>query len=339
MLYTRFARNNDPYEPYYFNQAEKTDFNVYGKANFAITEKLAGYADLQLRTVHYETNGLLDDQSQFLNDDDFSFFNPKAGFTYQLNQGNQFYLSYARAHREPSRNDYENGDPEPEELNDFELGWRHSSRNVQLNTNLYYMDYQNQLVLTGGIDDVGAFVRQNSGNSYRLGLEIDATFRLLDNLSVRPNIALSRNKNVDFVSTFNGELVEYGDTDISYSPEIVAGNIINYQPVKGLELKLLSKYVGEQYMSNVEAENSKLDSYFINDFNIQYSWEKPWFFREILLTGLVNNIFGQEYVSNGYYYTYDIPNAEFPSGVQTLDGAGYYPQATTNFLLGLTLKF
>ena len=339
VLYTRFARNNDPYEPYYFNQAEKTDFNVYGKANFAITEKLAGYADLQLRTVHYETDGLLDDQSQFLNDDDFSFFNPKAGFTYQLNQGNQFYLSYARAHREPSRNDYENGDPEPEELNDFELGWRHSSRNVQLNTNLYYMDYQNQLVLTGGIDDVGAFVRQNSGNSYRLGLEIDATFRLLDNLSVRPNIALSRNKNVDFVSAFNGELVEYGDTDISYSPEIVAGNIINYQPVKGLELKLLSKYVGEQYMSNVEAENSKLDSYFINDFNIQYSWEKPWFFREILLTGLVNNIFGQEYVSNGYYYTYDIPNAEFPSGVQTLDGAGYYPQATTNFLLGLTLKF
>ncbi|WP_300439664.1 TonB-dependent receptor [Christiangramia sp.] len=339
VIYTRFARNNHPYEPYYFNQSEKTDFNIYGKANFAITEKLAGYADLQLRTVSYETDGLLDDQTRFLNDDNFSFFNPKAGLTYEINPFNQLYLSYARAHREPSRNDYENGDPEPEELNDFELGWRHNTRNFQVNTNLYYMDYQNQLVLTGGIDDVGAFIRQNSGNSYRLGLEIDATVRLSNQVSLRPNLALSQNKNVDFVSTFNGELIDYGNTDISYSPEIVAGNIINYQPVNGLELKLLSKYVGEQFMSNVEAENSKLDSYFVNDFNVQYTWDEPWVFREVVLTGLVNNIFNEKYVSNGYYFTFDVPNEDIPSGVQTLDGAGFYPQATTNFLLGLTLKF
>jgi iron complex outermembrane receptor protein len=339
VIYTRFARNNDPYEPYYFNQADKTDFNIYGKANFVITEKVGGYLDLQLRTVNYETDGLLDDQTRFLNDDNFSFFNPKAGLTYQLNKGDQFYLSYARAHREPSRGDYENGDPEPEELNDFELGWRHQSTNFVLNTNLYYMDYQNQLVLTGGLDDVGAFIRQNSGNSYRLGLEVDATVRVTDNFNIRPNVALSRNKNVDFVSPFDGELVAYGDTDISYSPEIVAANMLDYSPVNGLELKFLSKYVGEQFMSNVEAENSKLDSYFVNDFNVQYTWEKAWMFREIVLTGLVNNIFGEEYVSNGYYYTYDISSDTNPSGVQTFDGAGYYPQATTNFLLGLTLKF
>ncbi len=339
VIYTRFARNNDPYDPYYSGTADKTDFNVYGKANFAITEKLAGYADLQLRTVHYETDGILDDGSQFLNDDNFSFFNPKAGLTYELNMANQFYFSYARAHREPSRADYENGDPEPEELNDFELGWRYNKPVVQVNTNLYYMAYQNQLVLTGGIDDEGVFIRENSGNSYRLGLEIDATFRLSDKVSIRPNISVSRNKNVDFVSTFNGELVNYGDTNISFSPEIVAGNIFSYRPVNGLELKLLSKYVGAQYMSNVEAENSKLDSYFVNDFNIQYTWDKPWYFKEIVLTGLVNNIFDTEYVSNGYYYTYNIPNEELPSGIQTFDGAGYYPQATTNFLMGLTLKF
>ncbi|WP_298526627.1 TonB-dependent receptor [uncultured Christiangramia sp.] len=339
VIYTRFARNNNPYAPYYFNQADKTDFNIYGKANFAITEKLGGYLDLQLRTVNYETDGLLDDQTRFLNDDNFSFFNPKAGLTYQLSEGDQFYLSYARAHREPSRGDYENGDPEPEELNDFELGWRHQSTNFVLNANLYYMDYQNQLVLTGGLDDVGAFIRQNSGNSYRLGLEVDATVRVTDNFNIRPNVALSRNKNVDFVSPFDGELVAYGDTDISYSPEIVAANMLEYSPVDGLELKFLSKYVGEQFMSNVEAENSKLDSYLVNDFNVQYTWDKAWMFREIVLTGLVNNIFGEEYVSNGYYYTYDISSDTNPSGVQTFDGAGYYPQATTNFLLGLTLKF
>lgn len=339
VLYTRFARNKDPYEPYYFNQATKTDFNIYGKANFVITKELSGYADLQLRNIQYETDGLLDDQTRFQNEDRFSFFNPKAGLTYELNNENQFYFSYGRAHREPSRSDYENGDPEPEELNDFELGWRFNQPAVQLNTNLYFMDYQNQLVLTGGIDDVGAFVRENSGNSYRLGLEIDARIAISDKWSLRPNLALSRNTNVDFVSEINGELVNYGDTDISFSPEIVAGNIIGYRPVNNLELKLLSKYVGEQYMSNVEAENSLLESYFVNDFNIQYTWESVWRFREVVFTGLVNNILGEEYVSNGYYYTYDLPNPELPGGVQTFDGAGYYPQATTNFLMGLTLKF
>ncbi|MGM0932023.1 MAG: TonB-dependent receptor [Bacteroidota bacterium] len=339
VIYTKFARNKRPNEPYYENTATKTDFNIYGKANFAVTEKLAAYADIQLRTITYETEGILSDGSDFPVDDNLNFFNPKAGLTYQLNTGNQFYFSFARAHREPSRNDYENGDPEPEELNDFELGWRYNSPNVQVNSNLYYMDYQNQLVLTGGLDEVGAFIRENSGESYRLGLEIDATIRISDKINLRPNLSLSQNQNVDFVSTWNGEAVNFGDTEISYSPSIVAANLIGYYPFEGLELNLLSKYVGEQYMSNIETEASKLDSYFVNDFNIQYSWKELPLFKEVVFTGLVNNIFGVEYVSNGYYYTYDVPNPEFPNGQQTYDGAGYYPQATTNFLLGVTLKF
>ncbi|MDT0646912.1 TonB-dependent receptor [Zunongwangia sp. F260] len=339
VIYTQFARNNGPSDLYYDNTGKKTDFNIYAKATFSITEKLAAYGDLQLRTVNYETHGLLDDGTFFNVDDSFEFFNPKAGLTYQMNTQNQFYASYARAHREPTRSDYENGDPEAEELNDYELGWRYNSPSFQINSNLYLMDYRNQLVLTGGIDDVGAFVRENSGNSYRLGLEIDATIRLSDHFTIMPNIAISRNKNVDFVSTLNGELREYGKTDISFSPEIVAGNIIGYSPVQGLELKLLSKFVGEQYMSNIEAENSKLESYFINDFNVQYTWRDAPVFEEIVFTGLVNNIFNEEYVSNGYYYTFNVENPDFASGVQTLDGAGYYPQATTNFLAGLTLKF
>ncbi len=158
-------------------------------------------------------------------------------------------------------------------------------------------------------------------------------------LKTRPNISISRNKNVDFVSTFNGELTNFGDTDISFSPEVVAGNILSYLPVERLQLNLLSKYVGDQYMSNIEAENSKLDAYFVNDLNVQYTFKELSFFKEVVLTALVNNIFNEKYVSNGYYYTYDVENAEFPSGVQTFDGAGYYPQATTNFLMGLNLKF
>ena len=339
VIYTKFARNNRPYEPYYENTATKTDFNIYGKANFAITEKLAAYADLQLRAVTYETEGILSDGSDFPVDDNLNFFNPKAGLTYQMNTGNQFYFSFARAHREPSRNDYENGDPEPEELNDFELGWRYNSANLQVNSNLYYMDYQNQLVLTGGLDEVGAFIRENSGESFRLGLEIDAAIRISDKINLRPNLSLSQNQNVNFVSTWDGEAVIFGNTEISYSPSIVAANLIGYYPIEGLEINLLSKYVGEQFMSNIETEASRLESYFVNDFNVQYSWKEVPLFKEVVFTGLVNNIFGVEYVSNGYYYTYDIPNPEFSSGLQTYDGAGYYPQATTNFLMGITMKF
>ncbi|WP_289023501.1 TonB-dependent receptor [uncultured Salegentibacter sp.] len=339
VIYTRFAQNKDPYEPYYENVGTKTDFNLYGKATYAISEKLAGYLDMQIRTIDYETEGMLSEGTEFLIDDSFTFFNPKAGLTYALNSQNQFYFSYARANREPRRSDYENGDPEHEELNDYELGWRYNSPKVQLNTNLYYMDYQNQLVLTGGIDDVGAFIRENSGNSYRLGLEIDAVIRLSEKVVLRPNLALSQNKNKDFVATWDGELVDYGNTDISFSPSVVGGNRISYLPVNGLELSLLSKYVGEQYMSNIEVETSKLDAYFVNDFNIQYTWRNAPFFKEVVFTGLVNNIFGEEYVSNGYYYTFNIENPDTATGVQTLDGAGYYPQATTNLLGGITLKF
>src|SRR5699024_11086980 len=143
-----------------------------------------------------------------------------------------------RAHREPNRTDYENGNPVPEELNDFELGWRFGSKSVHLNTNLYYMRYQNQLILTGAIDEEGAPIRENSGNSYRMGLEVNAEIAVSEKLSILPSLAWSQNKNLEFVSQFNGQLVHFGDTDISFSPEIIASNQIRYQPIENLELSL-----------------------------------------------------------------------------------------------------
>jgi iron complex outermembrane receptor protein len=324
VTYTRFAPS-EPNQIYYENEAEKTDFNIYGKANVAVSEDFSLFGDLQLRTIHYTVDGNLEEEVPFNVDDSHTFFNPKAGMTYELSEANRLYLSYARAHREPSRTDYENGNPEPEELNDFELGWRLNTPTVQVNSNLYYMDYRNQLVLTGELDDVGAFIRANSGNSYRLGLEIDASVRLSNKFIIRPNVSLSRNKNINFFVTQDEELVNLGNTDISFSPEIVAGNILEYRPVENLELKFLSKFVGEQFMSNTEAEGSLLDSYFVNDFNVQYSWRTAPLFEEVVFTGLVNNIFDEKYVSNGW----------FAEGW----GAGYYPQAGTNFLAGVTLRF
>lgn len=345
VIYTRFARNNDPYEPFYKNNAVKTDFNIYGKATVSITAKFAVYGDLQLRTINYEGDGPTQQVANFPIDANFDFFNPKGGFTYQFNEKSQLYGSVSVAHREPSRSDYEDAfqneevAPTEEQLVDYELGWRFNSGKTQVNTNLYFMNYKDQLVLTGEIDEEGAAIRKNSGESYRLGLEVDATIWINGWLSLRPNIAISRNRNKDFIAVFDGIRQNFGDTEISFSPNVVAGNMIRLSPIKNLQLNLLSKYVGEQYMSNLELETSKLDSYFVNDFNIQYVWDTPPLFKEVVFTGLVNNIFGEKYVSNGYFYTYDIENPEMPNGVETLGGAGYYPQATTNFLAGVTLRF
>ena len=345
VIYTRFARNNDPYEPFYENNAVKTDFNIYTKATVSITDKFAVYGDLQTRTINYEGDGPTQEVANFPIDANFDFFNPKGGFTYQFNEQNQLYGSIAVAHREPSRSDYEDAfendevAPTEEQLVDYELGWRFNAGKTQVNTNLYFMNYKDQLVLTGEIDEEGAAIRKNSGESYRLGLEIDATIWVNKWLSLRPNIAVSRNRNRDFVAVFDGTQQNFGDTEISFSPNIVAGNMIRVSPVKNLQLNFLSKYVGEQYMSNLELEGSKLDSYFVNDLNIQYVWGNAPLFKEVVFTGLVNNIFGEEYVSNGYFYTYDVENPDMPNGVQTLGGAGYYPQATTNFLAGVTLRF
>ena len=199
------------------------------------------------------------------------------------------------------------------------------------------MNYKDQLVLTGAIDDVGAPVRATSGKSYRLGIEIDARFLILDNFRILPNIAFSSNKNKDFVTSIDGELVNLGTTNISFSPTIIAGNKFEYEPIKNLQLGLYSKYVGEQYMGNVDSDLSKLEAYFINDFNVSYTINSIPFLREIVLTGLVNNIFNVAYVSNGYYYTYDDTWTD-PDATTTIEGTGYYPQATINFLLGVTIK-
>ncbi len=325
---------------YYFSDATKTDFSVFSKASFDLNAKWNAYIDLQGRFVSYETTGLTSDRATLDVDEQFAFFNPKLGLTYLINGNNSIYASYGRANREPNRDDFEdNVNVVPEKLNDFELGWRFKTETIQLNTNLYYMAYKDQLVLTGAIDDVGSRVRSNSDMSYRLGLEIDATIQLSNKFSLQPNIAISSNKNIDFVTLVDGELRNLGNTNLSFSPNVIAGNAFTYQPIKNLQLSLLSKYVGEQYMGNIDAESSKLESYFVNDVNIIYEIKPNKVFKSIVLTALVNNIFDVEYVANGYFGSFDFPDDTSPTGTRTGNFSGYYPQATVNFLLGATLRF
>ena len=333
-----FAQDEEAGYRYYFGTADKNEFTTFAKATWRINDMWSVFRDLQGRFISYETDGINSDIDEFIIDENYSFFNPKAGLTLTLNEENKIYASYARANREPSRTDFENGNPVPETLNDFELGYRFTKERARIFANLYFMDYRDQLVLTGAIDDVGAPIRQNSGSSYRLGLEVEAGFQLGRKFAITPNIALSTNKNRDFFFQRDGELQNLGNTNISFSPEIIAGNRLDFFPVQNLRLSLLSKYVGEQFLGNIDAESSKLDAYFINDFNVQYDLKNIGFAKQVTLTALVNNIFSEEYVSNGYFFTYD-DDFSNPGTVTTIEGTGYYPQAKINFLIGATVRF
>tara|TARA_R110000868_G_scaffold906_9_gene6934 strand:- start:1502 stop:3619 length:2118 start_codon:yes stop_codon:yes gene_type:complete len=330
VIWAKYASNSSYQDRYYDDSSTKTDFNLYTKANYQLNDQWSLYGDIQYRTVGYKANG----EDTGLVDDTFNFFNPKAGITFDLNANNNFYLSYAVANREPNRNDYEGGNPKPEKLNDYELGWRYVSADVQVNTNLYYMGYKDQLVLTGELNDVGASLRENVGDSYRFGLEIDAKIRLGDKFNLSPNVSISDNKNKDFFIDRDGLLQGLGDTNIAYSPGLVAGNVLGYMPCDELSLSLYSKFVGEQYLSNTDTEESKLDSYFTNDFNITYEIKMNSVVKSVVFSGLVNNILNEKYVSNGYTY---LDSWSTPGN--TFEVQGYYPQAGTNFLLGATVNF
>jgi iron complex outermembrane receptor protein len=318
VIWARYPGASQPDDHYYDDDAVKTDLNIFAKATYNLTEKLGVYGDIQYRTVHYTADGVLADPV----DDTFNFVNPKAGLTYSLAANNTMYFSYARGNKEPRRDDYENGSNKPESLNDFELGWRYNNGKTAINVNGYYMRYKDQLVLTGALNDVGAPVYTNSGDSYRLGLEADANITLTERFSLRPNVSVSANKNVDFFIEGDAGPQNLGDTDIAFSPSVIGANQLIYRH-KGWFGMLATKFVGDQFMDNLETPDATLKAYTTTDVNISYTFKPKKIFKEVTLSGLVNNVFDEEYSSNGFYY----------------DGAYYYPQAGINFLAGLTLKF
>ena len=334
-----FSSNGKIRDRYYEGLGEKKDLSFFTKLLYSIDEKIEFYSDLQYRNVNYNTSGTTSDLVNMVIDKSYGFFNPKIGLSYKLNLNSLLYVSYARANREPNRTDYEsNPDIQPERLNDIEFGWRLRNKNMSLNLNSYFMLYDEQLILTGEIDDVGNPKRTNSGSSYRIGLEIENRINISELFSFETNLTLSSNKNKNIFSMVDGALYNYGKTNISFSPSFVGSNAIIYQPSEKISLSLLSKYVGKQYMGNTDQPNSILESYFVNDLNITYSLKPEKIFQSISINFLINNILNKEYISNGYYYTYD-DTWSVPGQIKTLDGAGYYPQATRNFLAGLVFEF
>jgi iron complex outermembrane recepter protein len=321
VIWARFASTSELGDRYYDQNAVKTDGNIFTKATYQITSKWSLFGDLQYRYVDYHTT--IDSGAEI--DEQFNFFNPKAGVTYVLNDKNNLYFSYARANKEPSRTDFENGSPASEKLDDFELGWRYNTDKFRVNTNLYLMNYSDQLVKTGELDDVGNEIHANVPDSYRAGIEVDAVLKVTSGLTLSPNIALSANKIKDYTIMTSDGLTNFGDTNISFSPNVVGAFQAAYQFTPGFQVALLSKFVGEQYAGNLDTEATKLDSYSVTDFNIVYELKTKTLFKSIVFTGLVNNVFDKQYVSNAYLYGEDY--------------VSYFPQAGINFLAGITLKF
>ena len=338
LIWAQYASNAAPNHWFYENNADKKDFNLYTKVTQRLGTAWTVYADVQFRTIAYNSIGTVKGPEPIAIDDNLSFFNPKAGITYRASEASRLYISYAKAQREPNRSDYENGTPKPESLNDFEAGWRFKKEKVQLQANLYYMDYENQLVLTGALDAVGEPIRTNSGDSYRFGLEIEAAIQFAEQWVWQPNLALSSNKNKDFYFKRDGLLQNLGTTNISYSPNVVGASNLVFAPSTVFRVALLSKYVGEQFMGNIDADLSKLEAYFTNDINISYVWTPNSWIKEAQFSLLVNNIFNALYTSNGYFYTFD-DDYSVAGVVTTIEGVGYYPQAGTNFLMGATFRF
>ena len=317
---------------YYNNIGNKDDVNVYAKATQQFG-KFSLFADLQYRMVFYEATSV-----RFADvNDTFRFFNPKLGMHFDFNEKHSFYGYFGIANKEPRRDDYENGSTKPERLFDYELGWKYQTKKVNLSANAFYMNYQNQLVLTGALNDVGSPIFTNSGKSYRVGLEIESVIALTDKWIVNPNVTYSQNKNRDFVFQRDGVLQNLGNTTIAFSPDWVVGNRITYKPIKDMQLSFLSKFVSNQYMGNIDSNRSTLEAYFVNDLNVSYDWKINKGVKSIVFSALVNNVFNLKYESNGYFYTYD-DDWTSPGSVTTLEGAGFYPQAGINFLAGATLK-
>jgi iron complex outermembrane receptor protein len=319
---------------YYDNFGNKDDVNFYTKASYNITNQLNLFADFQYRMVFYEATSV-----KFSDvNDTFRFFNPKAGVNYQLDTKNSFYGFLGVANKEPRRDDYESGSVKPERLIDYELGWKYNTQKVKISANAFYMNYKDQLVLIGALNDVGSPIFTNSGKSYRVGLEVESTIAIADKFILNPNVTLSQNKNKNFYFQRDGVLQNLGNTDIAFSPNLIVGNRLTFLPIKDFQISLFSKFVSEQYMGNIDSKRSKLEAYFVNDLNINYEWKINKSIKSIVLSGLVNNIFDLEYESNGYFYTYD-DDWSSPGNITTIEGAGYFPQAGINFLLGMSLKF
>lgn len=339
VIWAEYAQGTRIRERYYFSESKKSDLSQYLKAEYS-WNKWTLYADMQVRALSYLGEGTDNDQRSILIDESYLFFNPKGGVSFRPNKNNQFYLSVAQASREPVRSDFidapEGLTPSPEFLTNAELGWGRNGKVFSFSANAFLMNYKDQLVLTGELNDVGSSLRTNVSESYRAGLEFSFEILPFKGIFIRPNLTLSQNKIADFTEVvydyttgFDVLEVNHGTTDIAFSPNIIAGNAFGYETDFGLTVTWFSKYVGQQFLDNTSSPDRVLDAYFVND--LSFSYEMPFkHTKRLSFNLLINNVLNEMYSANGYTYSYvvgDLITENF-----------YYPQAGTNWLLGMKVR-
>jgi iron complex outermembrane receptor protein len=342
VIWSQFASNSEINHEWYRSKALKQDFNIFVKNEFAVSEKLNTWLDIQYRRIDYSIDGVDDDQRDITQEHAYNFFNPKAGVSYKLTARQNIYASISVANREPNRDNFVDADPtkpgpKPEKLYDAEAGYSISSSHFSLNANAYYMYYHEQLVLTGAINDVGNPIMTNIPVSYREGIELAANVLITDNLKWEPSVTLSRNKiksyteYIDNWDTWEQIAIDHSNIDLAFSPSLIANSSISWAAFKRFNISLISKFVGKQYIDNTQSSDRQLDPYFVNNLLIIYTLN-PSFLKEIGFSLMINNILNEKYESNAWVYRYSENNT-----LQKLDG--YFPQAGINVMAGINVKF
>ena len=336
-----FGDHPKDYE-WYRSTGIKTDYTVYGKVNYAVFEWMNLFGDLQYRNIVHEIVGIDDDLRNITQKHNYDFLNPKLGLVVNPLPNHQAYASFAVAHREPNRSNFIDADPDgnspiAETLFDYELGYTIKDKNYSIGANLYYMHYDDQLILTGEINDVGSAIMVNVDKSFRKGIEIFGGTKIISGLRWDANATISQNKILDYTEYVddwdNWEQEQYfmEETDIAFSPNFMATSNIQYSPIKNFNISLISQYVGKQYIDNSSSEDRMLDAYFVNNLRFAYNLELKQN-RGVEFTLLINNIASEEYETNAWVYSYLLGEERY-----AMDG--YFPQAGINFLAGATLKF
>ena len=348
IIWAEISSNAKINDRYYDNTGTKNDFNIYSKASYDISNALTVFGDIQYRTISYKQIGIDSDQ-QTLNDDyQYQFINPKVGINYMLDNNASLYASYSVGNKEPSRSDFIDNStgvtPKHETLNDYEIGFRKVGTKLQISTNLYFMDYNNQLVATGELNDVGAVLRTNVASSYRSGIEISGQYQLNKQFTVMANATFSQNIiksfteiihdsgiNWDQEDNQNNQIpIAHKQTDIAFSPNIIAGGSLKYQPITNLSISWAHRYVGDQYLDNTSNEKRKINSYYLSDLRANYSFSALKM-KSIGINLAVYNLFNNLYESNGYTYGYK-------GGGNEIRENFFYPQAGVNFMVGISIK-
>jgi iron complex outermembrane receptor protein len=333
-----------PNQRFYEGWGIKQEFNTYAKVNYDINKKWNSFIDLQVRFVDYTINGTNKDQVVLDQSHKFNFFNPKAGVSYTKSPNELIYFTYGMANKEPNRDDLINGmvngqAPKPEQLHDFELGWKKRRNKFNWEMNYYYMYYVNQLVLTGEVNNVGEYLRINTPSSYRAGIELSGAWNYSNKFSLSGALNMSQNKIKEFTEYIYDEntyalsvVRDYKDTDISFAPSLVASTRARVQIINNMFLSLESKYVGKQYLDNTSNDLKSIDAFFVNDLFIDYNLKVHKIIPQLSLVLKINNVFNEVYEANGY--TFSLMN-----GTQENIYNYYYPQAGRNYMLALNFRF